>query len=163
MLIWVIFSSFYFLRAWSYQKILDICHTNAQALHLVPIILWNLTCRHKVGPVFNNKKGDEHMAIQQNYTPDRNADTKRTPGNTGYGADGVAHDQTKGIVASGAAMMEQMQEDTSDMAKSVVADVKSFASGYIDSIEKEVKTNPVQSVAIAFGAGILLSFLFGRV
>ncbi len=97
------------------------------------------------------------MAILQNYTNDRNADSKKFQQGTNDAVDGV-----KTMMGSGAAMAAHIRDDASDMAHGAISDVKSFVGPYVSGFEKEVKTYPVQSVAIAFGVGALLSFLFSR-
>lgn len=41
-------------------------------------------------------------------------------------------------------------------------DFRSYAAKYLKNIEKEVMAKPVQSIAIAFAAGAILSLMMGR-
>lgn len=66
-------------------------------------------------------------------------------------------------------LVQHMRDDTSKLAHSAVEgaqhgyeEMKTAASGYLKSIEREVSNKPVQSVAIAFASGALLSLLMNR-
>ncbi len=102
------------------------------------------------------------MATLQNYNVS-NTDSKKIPPTLGYPVDGLLpHDEIKGMIASGSAMMDHIKNDAIDLTKSAMSEARSFTAPYIASMEKEVKFNPLRSVAIAFGTGALLSFLFRR-
>ncbi len=102
------------------------------------------------------------MATLQNYNTS-STDAKKVPPSLGYPVDGLLpHDEIKGMIASGSSMMDHIKNDAIDLTKSAISEAKSFTAPYITSMEKEVKVNTLRSVAIAFGAGALLSFLFRR-
>jgi ElaB/YqjD/DUF883 family membrane-anchored ribosome-binding protein len=98
------------------------------------------------------------MATLQNYTNDRTVDSKKFQQG---GSDVI--DGAKTMMGSGAAMAGHIRDDAVDLTNAAISDVKSFVGPYVDRMEREVKTYPVQSVAIAFGIGALLSFLLRRV
>ncbi len=68
----------------------------------------------------------------------------------------------KNTIDSGVQMAEHMYDDAAKVANAAVSDVKSFTGPYVNWVEKEVNSNPVQSIAIAFGVGALLSFFLSR-
>jgi len=75
----------------------------------------------------------------------------------------------KPVLESGATLVQHLKEDTAEIAKSAAAEaqlrfegVKTKASGYLETVENEVTAKPMQSVAIAFVAGALLSMIMGR-
>lgn len=98
------------------------------------------------------------MATLQNYTSDRDADSKKLQQGRSDVVDGA-----KTMIGSGTAMAGHIRDDAVDITNAAISEVKSFVGPYVDRMEKEVKTYPVQSVAIAFGVGALLSFLLRRV
>lgn len=68
-----------------------------------------------------------------------------------------------------ATVVQHMQDDAKKLANSAIEgaqhkymDMKTAASGYLKTIEREVSDKPVQSVAIAFASGVLLSLLMNR-
>ncbi|MCD8497031.1 MAG: hypothetical protein LRZ85_02460 [Alphaproteobacteria bacterium] len=56
---------------------------------------------------------------------------------------------------------ERLQE-MSQSAKEQISSLKAAGETQIHSLEERVKAKPMQSVAIAFGAGLLASVLLGR-
>lgn len=67
------------------------------------------------------------------------------------------------------ALGQHMQEDSIQIAKTVrsaaqskMDDAQGRANDYADQVKKQMKDYPLQTVAIAFGAGALLSILLGR-
>lgn len=82
---------------------------------------------------------------------------------------GRVQDDLKSIKQSSADLARHIKEDAVHIAESVVAegqhklsDLKSFAGSYLKVLEKEVMAKPVQSMAIAVGAGAILSLLLRR-
>lgn len=70
---------------------------------------------------------------------------------------------------SGANLVRHIKEDTMEIAGEIAAegqhrmeDFRSYAAKYLKNIEKEVMAKPVQSIAIAFAAGAILSLMMGR-
>jgi ElaB/YqjD/DUF883 family membrane-anchored ribosome-binding protein len=49
-----------------------------------------------------------------------------------------------------------------DYVRDRVEDLKGSGADALDKIETRIKAKPAQSIAIAFGAGLLASFLLGR-
>jgi ElaB/YqjD/DUF883 family membrane-anchored ribosome-binding protein len=65
--------------------------------------------------------------------------------------------------------IRSIKEDGAHIAETMIAQgqnqydqIKSYSSNYIKMLEKEVASKPVQSMAIAVGAGMVLSFLLRR-
>jgi ElaB/YqjD/DUF883 family membrane-anchored ribosome-binding protein len=57
------------------------------------------------------------------------------------------------------------QENLSDLkvkTQENVANFQDYSRDQLEIVEKEIKAKPAQSVAIAFGAGLLASFLLSR-
>ena len=57
--------------------------------------------------------------------------------------------------------LKKIEEATIDL-QDKIDDLKSQGSDEYDKVQAYVKANPTQSVAIAFAAGILLTFITGR-
>ncbi len=79
------------------------------------------------------------------------------------------HDSAKTMNASGANLVRHLKEDTIEIAEEIVAegqhkmqDIRSYTTKYLKNMEKEIMEKPVQSIAIAFAAGTILSLLLGR-
>ena len=67
------------------------------------------------------------------------------------------------------AFFQHVKDDTVEMAKSAaneaqhkLSDAKSYAKDSLKSLEREVSAKPVQSVAIAFATGAIVSLLLSR-
>lgn len=65
--------------------------------------------------------------------------------------------------------IRSIKEDGAHIAETVIAQgqnkydqIKSYSANYVKMLEKEVASNPVQSMAIAVGTGMVLSFLLRR-
>ena len=76
---------------------------------------------------------------------------------------------TKHVEAEGkttaADLKIKAQENLSDLkikAQENVANFQDYSRDQLKVVEKEIKAKPAQSVAIAFGAGVLASFLLSR-
>jgi len=52
--------------------------------------------------------------------------------------------------------------DAADYVRDRVGDLQTSGTDTLEKIEYRIKSKPAQSVAIAFAAGLLASFLFGR-
>ncbi len=79
-------------------------------------------------------------------------------------------DDLKTIKDGGADLARHLKEDVVHIAESVAVegrhryhDAKSTVGKYLKVLEKEVTEKPMQSVAIALGAGALLGLLLRRV
>jgi ElaB/YqjD/DUF883 family membrane-anchored ribosome-binding protein len=78
-------------------------------------------------------------------------------------------DDLKSIKDGSVDLARHLKEDVVHIAESVAAegqhrydDAKSFAGKYMKAIENEVTEKPMQSVALAIGAGALLGLLLRR-
>lgn len=67
-------------------------------------------------------------------------------------------DDIRSIKEDGAHIAETIAEE----GKSKYDQIKSYSSRYIKKLEKEVAEKPVQSMALAMGAGIALGILLRR-
>ena len=79
------------------------------------------------------------------------------------------HGNSKITNSSGANLIRHIKEDTMEIAEGIaiegqhkIDDIRSFASKYIQIAEKEIVAKPVQSIAIAFATGAILSLMMGR-
>lgn len=75
----------------------------------------------------------------------------------------------KSIQANGSDLARHLKEDAFNITESVIAEGKnrlagfqSYASQQLKTLEQEIVANPAKSMAIAVGAGALLSFLLSR-
>jgi ElaB/YqjD/DUF883 family membrane-anchored ribosome-binding protein len=112
------------------------------------------------------------MPIQNeaSYKTDLSGETKN--GNAKYAISNAADDIRKDLsslqtdVSILASDVKKAGSDKARAAMSYVNDqvdsLKSTGTGAIGKIEDGIKSNPGQSVTIAFAAGLLLSFLLGR-
>jgi ElaB/YqjD/DUF883 family membrane-anchored ribosome-binding protein len=89
--------------------------------------------------------------------------------------DGYAHenrtaeDAVKSLYTSGENLVRHLKEDTAEIAtgmaaegKSKMKDARVFAAKYMKNLEEEISERPVQSVAIAFAIGAVVSLMLGR-
>lgn len=67
-------------------------------------------------------------------------------------------DDIQSIKEDGAHIAELMIEQ----GRNKYDQMKSYSAQYVKALEKEVASKPVQSVAIAIGAGMILGFLLRR-
>jgi ElaB/YqjD/DUF883 family membrane-anchored ribosome-binding protein len=103
------------------------------------------------------------------HTHSKESHVKKHVGN-GYSMKaGTVTGDLKSIKKGGVSLAHHLQDGTREIAKSAVTeaqhklgDVQSFAGDHLISLEKEIVAKPVQSVAIAFAAGAVLSMLLGR-
>ncbi|HRC26925.1 MAG TPA: hypothetical protein PKX87_05790 [Alphaproteobacteria bacterium] len=76
-----------------------------------------------------------------------------------------AQDLASNAIRYGQRLKEDGKEKVGEMARSVqnqIEDWKKTGSDQIERMSEQVKSNPVQSVALAFGAGLLASFFLRR-
>jgi len=102
----------------------------------------------------------------------RNAPNFSDAANTDYNSAAplaAVKEDLKSMKQNGAALAQHLKEDTQEIAKSATAeakhryaDFKDYAGERLKGLEHEVTNKPVQSVAIAFAAGAVLSLLLGR-
>lgn len=78
-------------------------------------------------------------------------------------------DELKSATNGVASAARQLNEDAVKATRTAVKDaqhklddVKSEARGYLKDMEKNVKSHPGESLAIAFAAGVVISLLLGR-
>lgn len=83
--------------------------------------------------------------------------------------DGNISNDLKSIKQSGADMAQHLKEDAQEFTKLAssearhkMSDFKAYAGTHLKDIENGVVAKPVQSVAIAFAVGAVLSLLLGR-
>ena len=107
------------------------------------------------------------MTTSQTY-PEQPGVKKSLDGGYHPAAENVRED-LKSIKEGGVALAQHLKDDAQEIAKSAkteaqreLEDLKSFAGDYLGSLEKKITAKPVQSAAIAFTCGIVLSLLLGR-
>ena len=64
-----------------------------------------------------------------------------------------------------AELKEKARENMTELkakAQTKISDLQNYSAEQLKSVEKEIRNKPAQSVAIAFGAGLLASFLLSR-
>ena len=71
---------------------------------------------------------------------------------------GNIEDLTRHMKNEGAARMENVKDRVND----TISSYKETGMEKLESVERQVKEKPAQSMAIAFAAGMFASFLFGR-
>jgi ElaB/YqjD/DUF883 family membrane-anchored ribosome-binding protein len=78
-------------------------------------------------------------------------------------------DELKSAKNGATAMARELNEDAVEMTRSAVKDarhkmdeIESDARGYLKGMEREIKSHPAQSIAIAFAVGVAASLLLGR-
>ncbi len=94
----------------------------------------------------------------------------QNPNYDGYARENhVAQDAVKTLYASGENLIRHLKEDTAEIAtemaaegKSKMKDARAFTAKYIKNLEEEISERPVQSVAIAFAIGAVVSLMLGR-
>ncbi len=102
------------------------------------------------------------------FTP-KETSVKKVHGD-GYSVEPAGNqDDFKSIKDGGANLARHLKEDAIDIAHSIsaeskntISNLRSSTQGYIKVLEKEIILKPVQSVAIAFAVGSLLSLMLGR-
>lgn len=86
--------------------------------------------------------------------PDENISNKKANNNT---SQNIRND-AQSIKENGAHMAETIIEE----GQHKYDQIKSYSAHYLEMLEEEVAAKPVQSMAIAVGAGMILSFLLKR-
>jgi hypothetical protein len=107
------------------------------------------------------------MTLTQTYTKDLDG---KTPADRDHAVGtGSIGDDLMPNGAGGTTLIRHLKEDAAEVVKTAATgaqhtyeDAKSVANGYLAAIGKEVVAKPVQSVAIAFATGAILSLLMNR-
>jgi ElaB/YqjD/DUF883 family membrane-anchored ribosome-binding protein len=76
-------------------------------------------------------------------------------------AEDIKYDAKSGL----ANMSHSLQDNASEYLAKVeekMTHMKDYGRHQMDRVETEVRANPAKSIAMAFGAGIIVSFLLGR-
>ncbi|MCK6419189.1 MAG: hypothetical protein L6Q57_09750 [Alphaproteobacteria bacterium] len=96
-------------------------------------------------------------------------DRTETPNQSYASAAHSIQEDLKTLKEDGAKLASHLTEDGIEMARSAATQLgeqvqyaKAYAAENMKTLEREVKDKPMQSVFLAFMAGIAMSMLFGR-
>lgn len=90
------------------------------------------------------------------------ANTTVAPANNGYGKVQDIKDDISALKTDVMALGHHLQEDGQEKFEEIKKKAIKNGSKELKLIEDKVKSHPAQSVAVAFCAGVVFSFLMGR-